>query len=487
MFFCTFAAGNINDIVMEKIIGRTEEIRRLNDYVASDKAEFLVVYGRRRIGKTFLIREFFKNKFDFYMSGAENASKEQQLFNFTTALNKYSNLPYPPVTTWQAAFMQLQHFLENLKTDGRIVVFFDELPWLDNVKSNFLSAFEYFWNAYASANNKIFLVICGSATSWITNKILKNRGGLHNRVTQQIYLKPFTLHETEEFLQSKNIVFDRYQIAECYMVMGGIPYYLEQLQKGKSIYQNIDNLFFNHSGILRNEFEKLYTSLFRNSEKHIEIIEALSSKNKGLSREEIVKRARISDGGTLSKILEELELCDFIRSYYNFGKQKRGKLYQLIDFYSLFYLNFIKNQPTTDENYWTNIIDNPSHRAWSGYAFEQLCLMHTSQIRRKLGISGVLTYSSSWRSQNSESGAQIDLVIDRRDHIINLFEMKYADNEFVITKEYDKILRNKRSAFKEETRTRKTVHTTMITTYGVKHNEYWGNIQSEVTLNALFE
>ena len=472
---------------MGKIIGRTEEIFRLNNYLTSDKAEFLVVYGRRRIGKTFLIREFFKNKFDFYMSGAENASTEQQLFNFTAALNKYSKLPYPQTTSWQAAFVQLQHFLETLKTDNRIVLFFDELPWLDNARSGFLSAFEYFWNTYASANNKIFLVVCGSATSWITNKILKNRGGLHNRVTHQICLNPFTLHETEEFLQSKNIVLDRYQIAECYMVMGGIPYYLEQLQKKESIYQNVDNLFFKSSGVLRNEFEKLYASLFRNSEKYVEIVEAVSSKNKGLSREEIVQIAGLSDGGTLTKILEELELCDFIRSYYSFGKQKRNKLYQLIDFYSLFYLNFIKNQPTTDENYWTNIIDNPLHRAWSGYAFEQLCLMHAPQIRRKLGISGVLTYSSSWRSKDSESGAQIDLVIDRRDRIINLCEMKYADNEFTITKEYDRILRNKRGVFKEETRTRKTVHTTMITTYGVKHNEYWGNIQSEVILDDLFE
>ena len=486
IYFYTFTAEN-NITIMRKIAGRIEEISHLNDYLISDKAEFVVIYGRRRVGKTFLIREFFKNEFDFYMSGAENASKGQQLFNFTAALNKYSNLPYPPVKTWQAAFVQLRHFLENLKTKDRIVVFFDELPWLDNLKSGFLSAFEYFWNTYASANDKIFLVVCGSATSWITNKILKNRGGLHNRVTHQICLEPFTLRETEKFLQSKNIIFDRYQIAECYMIMGGIPYYLEQLEKSKSIYQNIDNLFFSHSGALRNEFEKLYASLFRNSEKYVEIVEALSSKNKGLSREEVVEITGIADGGTLSKMLEELELCNFIHSYYSFGKQKKNKLYQLVDFYSLFYLNFIKKQPTTDENYWTNIIDNPLHRAWSGYAFEQLCLMHAPQIRRKLGISGVTTYSSSWRSKDSEVGAQIDLVIDRRDRVINLCEMKYADNEFTITKEYDKVLRNKRSVFKEETRTRKTVHTTMITTYGVKHNEYWGNIQSEVILDDLFE
>jgi AAA+ ATPase superfamily predicted ATPase len=471
---------------MAQIIGRIEEQNLLTDYLESDKAEFLVIYGRRRVGKTFLIKEFFKNKFAFYMSGAENATKAQQLVNFTNAINKSRKTPYPPVTNWQSAFVQLRHLLENSTTKGRIVVFFDELPWLDSPKSGFLSAFEYFWNTYASANHKIFLVICGSATSWITNKIIKNRGGLHNRVTRQIFLEPFTLRETEEFLVKRNIIFDRHQIAECYMIMGGIPYYLEQMQKKWSMYQNVDSLFFSKKGILRHEFNKLYASLFKNSEKYIEIIEALSSKNKGLTREEIVKIAGISDGGTLTKILEELELCNFIRSYYGFGKQKRNKLYQLIDFYSLFYLNFIKNKPTTDENYWTNIIDNAAHRAWSGYAFEQLCLMHTAQIRRKLGISGVTTYTSSWRSNDKELGAQIDLVIERNDRIINLCEMKYATDEFVITKSINDNLRKKRAAFMEETRTRKTVHITMITTYGVKHNEYWGHIQSEVTLDNLF-
>lgn len=471
---------------MGQIIGRIEEQDSLIDYLNSDKAEFLVVYGRRRVGKTFLIKEFFKNKFAFYLSGVENATKAQQLVNFTNAINKSSKTPYPPVTSWSSAFVQLSHFLENITTKGRIVIFFDELPWLDSPKSRFLSAFEYFWNTYASAKDKIFLVVCGSATSWIMNKIIKNRGGLHNRVTRQIFLKPFTLRETEEFLTQRNIILDRHQITECYMVMGGIPYYLEQMRKKWSVYQNVDSLFFSRTGILRNEFQKLYASIFKNSEKYIEIIEVLSRKNKGLTREEIVKISGISDGGTLTKMLEELELCEFIRSYYGFGKQKRSKLYQLIDFYSLFYLNFLKNRPITDENYWTNMIDNAVHRAWSGYAFEQLCLMHTAQIRRKLGISGVTTYTSSWRSKDSELDAQIDLVIDRNDRVINLCEMKYAADEFVITKSINDNLRKKRAAFMEETRTRKTVHITMITTCGVKHNEYWGHIQSEVTLNDLF-
>ena len=421
------------------------------------------------------------------MSGAENATKTQQLFNFSVALREYSNIPYPPVSSWQEAFVQLKHFLSSVETNEKIVLFFDELPWLDNTKSGFLSAFEYWWNTYASSNERIFLIVCGSATSWIMNKIIRNRGGLHNRVTQQIHLHPFTLQETEAFLHSRNIILDRYQIAECYMIMGGIPYYLEQLQKGSSVYQNIDSLFFNKNGILRDEFDKVYNSLFKHSEKYIRIIEALSHKNKGLSREEIVEITHITEGGTFTKMLEELELCDFIRSYYSFGKKSRNKIYQLTDFYSLFYLNFVKNKPTTDEHFWINIINNSIHHAWSGYAFEQLCLMHNAQIRQKLGISGVLTYTSSWRSNDPEFGAEIDLVIDRRDHIINLCEIKYSNDEFVIDKEINENLRKKRTAFIRQTNTKKTIHTTMITTYGVKHNMYWGNIQSEVKMDDLFE
>ena len=472
---------------MGTIIGRKEEQFLLNQYIESGKPEFVVVYGRRRVGKTFLVRETLGNRFAFYFSGSENSTLQQQLLNFNAALRKYSGFDYPVVGNWTLAFSQLTDYLENNQESGRKIIFIDELPWLDTPRSNFVQAFEYWWNTWASANRDIFLIVCGSATSWLVNKIIKNRGGLHNRVTRQIVLQPFTLRETEEFFISRDIFFDRYQIAECYMIMGGIPYYLEQIQKSRSIYQNIDSLFFNRTGILRNEFQKLYTSLFKNSEKYIEIIEALSNKNKGLVREEIIKISGITDGGTLTKMLEELELCDFIRSYYGFGKKTRDKIYQIIDFYSLFYLNFIKNKQATDENYWTNRIDSSMHRAWSGYAFEQLCLMHSAQIRRKLGISGVTTSSSSWRSRNSELGAQIDLVIDRNDRIINLCEMKYASGEFTITKEINDNLRKKRSVFIEETKTRKTIHTTMVTTYGVVHNAYWNNIQSEVLLDDLFE
>jgi AAA+ ATPase superfamily predicted ATPase len=471
---------------MKNIIGRETEIKKLTEYVNSDKAELLAVYGRRSVGKTFLIKQFFGENFTFYFSGAENANKKQQLFNFTTALNKHSGTDNPIVDNWQSAFVQLEQYLRKIKNKGRKVIFIDELPWLDNAKSGFLSAFEYFWNTYASSQKDIFFVICGSATSWIMNKIIKNRGGLHNRVTRQMCIEPFTLNETEQFLKSKKIVFSRFQIAECYMILGGIPYYLEQLEKSLSLAQNIDNLFFSKNAMLQDEFSRLYSSLFKSPEKYTQIIEILAKKRKGLTRDEIAEISGIYSGGSLTAMLEELDLCGFILINNNFTSKKKFQLYQLADFYSLFYLNFVKNKKGVSSNYWSSLIGNSVYKVWSGYSFELLCQTHISQIKRALGISGVISYTSGWRSRDAETGAQIDLLIDRNDHIINLCEMKYTTKEFVITKNYDENLRNKRGTFIEESNTKKSVHTTMVTTYGVRHNEYWNNIQSEVLLDDLF-
>ena len=471
---------------VKDIIGRTTEIIRLTEYVNSGKAELVAVYGRRRVGKTFLIKRFFNEKFVFYLSGAENASKKQQLFNFTTALNNYSDKENPIVEDWQHAFVQLEQYLRSIKTKGRKVIFIDELPWLDNAKSGFLSAFEYFWNTFASSQKDIFLVICGSATSWIMNNIIKNRGGLHNRVTRQILLEPFTLNETEQFLKSKKIILSRFQIAECYMILGGIPYYLEQLEKSLSLSQNIDNLFFKKNAILRDEYSRLYASLFKSPEKYMQIIEALAKKRKGLMRDEIVTYSNVSNGGGLTTMLEELELCGFISINNNFSTKKNLQLYQLTDFYSLFYLHFVKDKRGTNSDYWSSLMDTGKHKAWAGYSFEILCRTHVLQIKRALSIGGVVSYTSGWRSKIAENGAQIDFLIDRNDNIINLCEIKYSNKEFVITKSYDENLRNKRYAFIEETRTKKSVHITMITAYGVKRNEYRNNIQSEVLLDHLF-
>jgi AAA+ ATPase superfamily predicted ATPase len=445
------------------------------------------VYGRRRTGKTFLVKEFFKNRFSFYISGLANATQEEQLENFASALSFYGQTPYSRAKSWLEAFRQLVHLLENDKKRRKKVIFIDELPWFDAPRSGFITGLEWFWNSWASARPEILLIVCGSATSWMINKLLNNRGGLHNRVTHRLWLEPFTLAECEQFFKHKKIDFDRKSIVESYMVFGGIPFYLNLFEKGLSVAQNVDKLCFTKKSELKDEFLLLYSSLFKNSENYVALICALAKKKMGLTRDEIVAESGLSDGGTLSKMLEELEQCSFIRSYNAFGKKTKERLFQLIDFYSLFYLSFVKNAKQTGDNFWASQIDTARHRAWSGYAYEQVCLWHIVQIKKKLGISGVSTQVFSWRSRNKDNGAQIDLIIRRNDRVTNVCEIKFANKEFVIDKKYDEILRNKKYTFIEETKLHDAVHLTMLTTYGVQQNAYWNSVQAEVVMNDLFE
>jgi AAA+ ATPase superfamily predicted ATPase len=469
-----------------QIIGRKEERANLDRLLESKKSEFVIVFGRQRVGKTFLVSEYFDNKFTFYHTGMANTEMAIQLKNFNFSLRKYGNMPYSKASTWLESFEQLINLLLNTKKKGKKVVFIDEIPWLDTPRSGFVQALEYFWNSYASRQNDIFLIVCGSDTSWMMNKLIENHGGLHNRVTWQIHLSPFNLGECEEYFQKHNIEMTRRQIVENYMIFGGVPYYLSLMQKQYSMAQNIDNLCFSQKGILRNEFENLYASLFKNYNTHVKIVKILSEKAKGLTREEIIENAQLPNGGGLTKTLEELELCGFIRRYKAFNKRERQSLFQLTDSFTLFYFNFMCENKFDDEHYWTNFIENARHRVWSEYAFEQVCLAHLFQIKKKLGISGIITDTASWRSNEAENDAQFDLLIVRSDKIINMCEIKFSNNQFVIDKKHDEILRNKRGAFRYETKTNRTLHLTMITTYGLQHNAYWGNIHSEVMMDDLF-
>lgn len=466
------------------IIGRKKEIRRLDRLVESKRSDFVVVYGRRRVGKTYLIREYFDNTFDFQVTGICDGNKEMQIANFGLALQKYFGESRVP-RTWLDAFSLLQSGLEKNKTGEKMVVFFDEMPWMDSQKSDFLKAFEVFWNGYAAWDNNILLIACGSATTWLTDNILNNVGGLYNRATSRIFLEPFTLGETEEFLKDKGIIWSRYDIIQLYMIMGGIPFYLNHLQKELSLTQNIDELFFKPHGKLWNEFNNLYATLFKNADAHIKVVEALSQKNKGLSKKEISEATRLPENGTLTKILENLSNSGFIRPYNYYGNKKKLTTYQLADYYTLFYFRFLKDQNSKDENFWQNTLDNPSKRTWCGYSFEQVCKDHIDKIKDKLGISGVLTERSSWSSKG-ETGAQIDLVIERRDRIIDLCEMKFSLSEFTIDKNYDLALRNKMETFRTETKTKKALHLVFITTYGLKHSMYSGIAQAEVKGDDLF-
>ena len=469
------------------LVGRKCERNILLSALESDTSEFIAVYGRRRVGKTFLIRETFDYKFTFQHTGLANANTKQQLFSFAVSLRDagYDDCPIPK--SWLEAFGYLSTFLKN-SNDEKKIVFIDELPWMDTAKSNFVSAFEHFWNSWASARKDIVLIVCGSATSWIINKVINDYGGLHNRVTKQISLQPFTLNECKQYVESKHIEMSIYQIAECYMIMGGVPYYWSLLDKTLSLAQNIDNIFFAKNGKLTNEFNQLYKSLFRHPEIYINIVTTLGQKKAGMTRDEIVEFGKFTSSGALTKALEELEYCGFIRKYSSYGKKTKQALYQLIDNYTLFYFKFIRNNENNDEHFWMTSIDSQMHRVWAGLAFERMCLQHVQQIKETLGISGVLSNVYSWyKNADVESdGAQIDLLIDRNDQVINLCEMKFSISEYTITSDYEQNLRRKKNVFICETNTRKALHITMITTYGLKRNMYSDIVQKEVTLEDLF-
>lgn len=473
---------------MAVLIGRAKELEILRLAKESASAEFIAVYGRRRVGKTFLIREAFGNQFTFYLTGVANTSTRQQLANFHEAMLRYNKkFSAAAPDNWFRAFEQVRHLVESHKGHQKKLIFFDEVPWLDNAKSGFLSALEYFWNSFASARKDVLLIACGSAASWMITKLIHNRGGLHNRVTRRIRLEPFTLRECEDFFYSRHAAFNRYQVIQLYMVMGGIPFYLDQVDRAQSAAQNISRLCFEKGGMLKTEFDDLFSSLFNKAERHEALIGALSTKARGLTRYELIHKAKMADAGSTTRILQELEVSGFIRRYPPFGKKERDALYQLTDFYSLFYYKCIRKGGTLDANSWMTGLDSPNLKAWSGYAFEQVCLAHLESIKQALGIAGIGTATASWTGEVNKKAAQIDLLIDRRDQVINLCEMKFSINDFVITKGYFDELRNKIAVFQENTGTRKAIYLTFITTFGIQQNEYSRTlVQSNLTMDALF-
>lgn len=477
----------------QKIIGRKQESKELLDLYKENKPVFAVIYGRRRVGKTFLVRELFQDKMSFYHTGLSpyelsgQKIMEQQLASFYSSLVRYGSKSKKVPSSWLEAFDALINLLEEQDADKRQVIFIDELPWLDTPRSGFVTALEHFWNGWAAGKQNIMLIVCGSATSWISDKLLNNKGGLFDRTTDEIKLRPFTLGECEEYYQANNIVMSKFDQIQCYMATGGIPYYISMLQKGKSLAQNMDRLFFEPAAKLGLEFDRLYSSLFTNAEDCMTIVRLLAQKRQGYTRKEIVSLTKIPNGGGLSATLKSLEVSDFITSYVKYDYPKREVYFRLTDFYSKFYLSFIDGRKTTNPHFWQDNLLTPELTAWRGFTFESLCYYHLPQIKQALGISGVQTEVSPWKSRKEKDGAQIDMIIDRADRVINVCEMKFCEDDFSINAAYDKNLRHKLSAFAEETKCRSSLHLTLVTTYGLKFNEYAGRVQSVVTMDDLFK
>jgi uncharacterized protein len=476
---------------MENIlIGRSKEQEVLLKALHSRRPEMVAVIGRRRVGKTFLIQKVYADNMVFQISGIQDGTLKEQLKNFTYLLKQSFGdvVPIEKPKSWLDAFQQLITCLETKGDKEKLVVFFDELPWLATRRSDFLKGLSFFWNSWASQKN-IVVVICGSSASWMIQKVVEHKGGLHNRLTKRLHLYPFNLFETEAFLKNLNLNFNRYQIIELYMAMGGIPHYLNEVEAGLSAAQNIERICFSPTGLLNNEFLRLYPALFENADNHIAVIKALAEKWQGLTRNDIITYSKLTDGGGVTRCLDELISSGFVSTYFPFGKKKKEMLYRLTDEYSLFYLQFIENKTHKGKNIWVELNQTQDYKSWSGYAFESLCLKHIPQIKKALGISGVYAETSSFYQKGTaqDTGVQIDLLIDRKDNVINVFELKFYSGVMSLSKSYAEDLREKITIFKEITQTRKQVFLNLLTTFGLKQNEQSiGLIDKAMTMDVLF-
>lgn len=466
-----------------KLIGREVQKSQIDKYFNENRSHFVAVYGRRRVGKTFLIKEYFDNQFTFYCTGLLNGNKNQQLNNFVTNLK--SQLEFidenASITNWYDAFNELIKAVSKIKDKQKKVIFMDELPWMDTTGSDFMLGLEYFWNSWASSQKDVLFIVCGSATSWIVNKLFNNTGGLYNRVTARISVEPFTLDECYRFFEEKGFQYNQSQCIEAYMVFGGIPFYLDQFSKEMSPAQNINELCFGKNAFLLMEYQMLFKSLFKKYQFYVSVVEAICTKNKGLTRDEISKLTKLSDGGSLTKILLDLELSNFIKKYTPMEKKSKGSLFQMIDPFCLFYNNLSEN--LSEENHWLNHYNSPKYNNWAGYAFELICFNHIPQIKKALGINGIISSSYSW--QNTE--AQIDLVIDRADKVVNIFEIKYTQAPYVITQKYDLSLRNKVQQFRVNTSDKKAIWPIFISPYGLGKSLYNHFFLKELTMEIFFE
>ncbi len=469
-----------------KLIARDREIENLTQYYNSNQSEFVALYGRRRVGKTFLIRNYFNDQFAFFVTGIIEGNKKEQMTVFHQALTQYGYTG-DAANNWLEAFAQLAQLLKQKKrtTKKRLVVFIDELPCFDTKNSGFVRALGHFWNTTGVAMDRLMLIVCGSATSWMINKVVNNHGGLHNRITHTMHLKPFTLFQTEQYVRAKRSTWDRMSILQMYMALGGIPFYLSKIDFDQSATDNIDRLLFAENGDFRNEYHRLFQSLYRHPEVYMDVIRLLSDNKKGLTRKQIADTLSIPNNGHLSQVLSDLAHCDFIRAYGN-GKKLNQMIYQVIDFYTLFYNQFLAKR-ITDQHYWRNHLGTPKQNTWYGFTFERVCQCHINQIIRALHLDSIHVEYYSWRSRESTPGAQIDLIIDRADGIITMCEIKYSKTQYTLTKaEYDKIL-NRIECFMRETHSRKGIQTVIVTTQGLKPHGYAEIASKSICLDDLFE
>lgn len=476
------------------MIGRDKERKELEKLYNSNKAEMVAIYGRRRVGKTFLVDEVFNDRINFRHAGLSpveedsNGLLKAQLKHFYNSLKLQGFNGKQTPESWLDAFYMLEQLLQEKDDGARQVVFLDELPWLDTPRSGFIRAFEGFWNTWACHRRNIMVIICGSANSWMMDELINNHGGLYGRVTYEIKLSPFTLAECELFYKNRNIPFSRYDIVQSYMILGGIPYYMGYINEELSFAQNVDYIFFREGAKLKHEYDRLFDSVFKRPEAIKTIVELLYTKNMGYTRAEIANKLSISDGGHLTKDLNALIASDFVAKYVPFGYSKREPRYKLIDPFCLFYLHFVKNQDKSNKLFWQQNTTLPSVVIWRGFAFENVCFNHIEQIKTALGINGIISSESAWtKKADDEEGAQIDMLIIRKDNAVNMCEIKFYSDDFTVNKDYYRTVQRRIEMLSKKLSPKSSIYSTLITTYGLVKNEYSGAFVRTITLDDLFK
>lgn len=477
------------------MVGREKEVSELLERYDCNEAQFVAVYGRRRVGKTYLIDETFKGRITFSHAGispiesgdepkGRPVKKQLQAFYYSLISQGMKKDHCP--SDWLEAFFMLEMFLQKIDDGSRQLIFLDELPWMDTPKSGFITGLESFWNNWACHRN-VMLIVSGSATSWMRDKLINNHGGLYGRVTWEIKLEPFNLKECELLFKENKINLSRYDIVQSYMIFGGIPYYLGYFKRGRSLAQNVDDLFFAKGAKLSMEYDRLFASVFTNPDMMKAIIKALKTRTMGYTRKEISALTGYTEGGTLSEALKALIVSDFIIKYVPFGYSKREEHYKLVDPFCIFYLDFIEKNGMIPETFWLSNVTSPPIITWRGHAFENVCFNHIEQIKKALGISGISTTQSAWTKMGEEyKGTQIDMIISRKDNIVNMCEMKYYGEEFMVDKDYDSILRHRKNLLYEMIPKKNDVHNTLITTFGIRNNEYRWSFDNVITMDDLF-
>lgn len=486
--------------MMVKIVGREDEVQTLRSFLESDRPEFLAIYGRRRIGKTYLIRSFFEGEdvIFFNVTGTKDGLLSDQIAHFTKQIGDvfYRGVQLKSGKNWDKTFEILTDAFKTIQ-NKKIILFFDEFPWMATKNSKLLQVLDYYWNQYWSVNSQIKLIICGSSASWIIDKIVNNKAGLHNRLTRNINLEPFNLNEASEYLAHLGIKLNKEQILSIYMVMGGVPYYLSKLEKGCSAVQSIERLAFRRKSFLLEEFDNLFSSLFEDHETNIDIIRLIAENRYGLGQEALLKKmGKALHGKTGLRKLKALQDAGFIIAFKPHLHRKKGIYYKVIDEYTLFYLRFIEpirnglSERGLVKGYWDKKHNSSEWNSWSGYAYEAICYKHIGQIRKALDLSPTAiptTWRYTPRKGSKEQGAQIDLLFDRDDNAITICEIKYTDQAYSLSKSYAEILHKKVDVFQAITRNKKQIFLAMIVASGLKESIYSKEmIDSEVTLDDLF-